>query len=171
MDHATGAINYVDAQQAKGGTSYTSAVSHVMSNWGTLPAADKNFVYFITDGDPDSGQGVDATQSTNWKNHLTSNNVDAAFAIRIGSGSTTNIDPLVRTGTGTKDQAIVITNPADLIDTLLSTIDDGIVLGNVSILSGSGSTSGMILGADGGHLQSVTVDGIVYTSLLAVINR
>ncbi len=27
---------------------------------GTLPAADKNFVYFITDGDPDSGQGVGA---------------------------------------------------------------------------------------------------------------
>ncbi|HRO79603.1 MAG TPA: VWA domain-containing protein, partial [Acinetobacter towneri] len=164
VDQTTGAINYIDTQQADGGTSYTSAVSHVMSNWGTLPAADKNFVYFITDGDPDSGQGVDATQSTNWKNHLTSNNVDAAFAIRIGSGSTTNIDPLVRTGTGTKDQAIAITNPADLIETLLSTIDDGIVLGNVSILSGSGSTSGMILGADGGHLQSVTVDGIVYTS-------
>ncbi|WP_317028641.1 VCBS domain-containing protein [Acinetobacter towneri] len=164
VDQTTGAINYIDTQQADGGTSYTSAVSHVMSNWGTLPAADKNFVYFITDGDPDSGQGVGTTQSTNWKNHLTSNNVDAAFAIRIGSGSTTNIDPLVRTGTGTKDQAIAITNPADLIETLLSTIDDGIVLGNVSILSGSGSTSGMILGADGGHLQSVTVDGIVYTS-------
>ncbi len=161
VDSATGAINFVNTQQADGGTSYLSAINKTMTDWGTPPAADKHFVYFITDGDPNSGQGIGTTTGANWRNFLNTNNIDAMYAVRIGGSDTSAIDPLVRTGTN--DEAVAISSPTELINTLLSSVDDGIVLGNVSILSGSGSTGGMILGADGGHLESVTVDGVVYT--------
>ncbi|MGL6083195.1 MAG: beta strand repeat-containing protein, partial [Gammaproteobacteria bacterium] len=161
VDSATGAINFVNTQQADGGTSYRSAINKTMADWGTPPPADKHFVYFITDGDPNSGQDINTATGTNWRNFLNTNNIDAMYAVRIGGSDTSAIAPLIRTGTD--DEAVAISSPTELLNTLLSSIDDGIVLGNVSILSGSGSTGGMILGADGGHLESVTVDGVVYT--------
>lgn len=161
VDSATGAINFVNTQQADGGTSYRSAINKTMADWGTPPAANKHFVYFITDGDPNSGQDINTATGTNWRNFLNTNNIDAMYAVRIGGSDTSAIAPLIRTGTD--DEAVAISSPTELLNTLLSSIDDGIVLGNVSILSGSGSTGGMILGADGGHLESVTVDGVVYT--------
>ncbi|MCV9960179.1 hypothetical protein, partial [Acinetobacter baumannii] len=124
--------------------------------------ADKHFVYFITDGAPDTNQGIDATTGTNWRNFLNTKNIDAMYAVRIGGSDTSAIAPLIRTQpAGTNDEAVAISSPTELLNTLLSSIDDGIVQGNVSILSGSGSTGGMILGADGGYLESVTVDGVV----------
>ena len=164
VDSATGAINFVNTQQADGGTSYLSAINKTMTDWGTPPAADKHFVYFITDGAPDTNQGIDATTGTNWRNFLNTKNIDAMYAVRIGGSDTSAIAPLIRTQpAGTNDEAVAISSPTELLNTLLSSIDDGIVQGNVSILSGSGSTGGMILGADGGYLESVTVDGVVYT--------
>ena len=49
---------YIDALAANGGTNYDAAISAVMNNWGDGPtSADQTLVYFVSDGEPTSGQG------------------------------------------------------------------------------------------------------------------
>src|SRR5262249_59623263 len=57
-------------------------------------------------------------------------------------------------GTQTADTPIIINNLNDLTDTLVSTTSPA----SGSLLSGANS-----FGADGGHVQSITVDGVTYT--------
>ncbi|CAN7210670.1 Ig-like domain-containing protein [Pseudomonas sp. LjRoot71] len=165
VDNTTGAIQYVDQTQANGGTRYSTALDSVRTNWGTPPAADKTLFYFVTDGEPTSGYAVGGSNTTNWQNFVQDNG-DIAFAIGIGTNvSLGNITPIAYPNTvdGVNEPyAITLTNPADLANTLLQTVDGGVVLGNVSVLSNNG-TSGMLLGADGGTLTSVVVDGTTYT--------
>ncbi|WP_233686243.1 type I secretion C-terminal target domain-containing protein [Pseudomonas anguilliseptica] len=165
VDNTTGAIKFVDQTQANGGTQYSTALNSVISNWGTPPAADKTLFYFVTDGEPTSGYAVGGSNTTNWQDFVQDNG-DIAFAIGIGSSvSMSNITPIAYPNTAdgaNEPYAITLTNPADLTNTLLQTVDGGVVLGNVSVLSNNG-TSGMLLGADGGTLTSVVVDGTTYT--------
>ena len=160
MDNTTGAINFVNSQQADGGTSYSGVINKVIDTWGTPPTADKTLVYFISDGSPDNGQGVDSTLQTKWQNFITSKGIDDVFAIGMGTAGTSSLMPIASETANT----VVITTPADLADTLLSTITDGVVLGNVSLLSSSGNVGGLSFGADGGHLTSIVVDGVTYSA-------
>ncbi|RYF83156.1 MAG: VWA domain-containing protein, partial [Comamonadaceae bacterium] len=167
IDDVTGAIHYIDSQQATGGTSYTNALTETINNLGTPPAADKTLFYFVSDGQPDGGQEVSTAQQTTWQNFVTATGTGSiAFAIGIGSAGLTTLQPVAfpNTANGVNEPyAIKVANPLDLLNTLLSTVDSGVIAGNVSILTGGG-TSGMMLGADGGTVTSVTVDGVVYTS-------
>src|SRR5690606_18371489 len=127
---------------------------------------DKTLFYFITDGDPSPGFAVSAAQQTQWQNFVAANG-DIAFGIGIGSASLSELLPIAypnvdADGNGVEDYAIKVANASDLTDTLLATVDAGIVAGNLSVLSGSG-TSGFLLGADGGMLQSIVVDGQTYS--------
>ncbi len=158
IDNTTGAISFVNSQQADGGTSYSSAINKVMSTWTNVPAADKTLVYFISDGSPDSGQEVGTSLQTTLQNFINTNGIDEVFAIGMGTAGTSSLTPIA----SDSDNVIVISSPADLADTLLSTVDDGVVLGNVSLLSSSGNTGGLNFGADGGHLTSIVVDGVTY---------
>ncbi|ACT47693.1 retention module-containing protein [Methylotenera mobilis] len=165
IDNVTGAVRYVDNVQAGGGTQYSTALNETMSGF-TQPVADKTLFYFITDGQPNSGYEVDATLQTQWQNFVAANG-NISFGIGIGTASLSSLTPIAypnvdADGNGTEDYAIRVDNPADLADTLLSTVDGGVVVGNMSVLSGSGS-SGFLLGADGGRLNSVVVDGVTYT--------
>ncbi|MDD2932603.1 MAG: Calx-beta domain-containing protein [Methylotenera sp.] len=165
VDNKTGAVSYVDGLQSGGGTRYSTALDATMTGF-TQPAADKTLIYFVTDGEPTSGYAVGATQQTQWQSFVDAN-ADIAFGIGIGAASLNSLLPIAypnvdADGNGTEDYAIRVNNPADLSDTLLATVDGGVVIGNVSVLSGNG-TSGLLLGADGGKLQSVVVDGLTYT--------
>ncbi|MDP3094783.1 MAG: type I secretion C-terminal target domain-containing protein, partial [Methylotenera sp.] len=165
VDNKTGAVTYVDSIQAGGGTQYSTALTATMAGF-TQPVADKTLVYFITDGEPTSGYAVGATQQTQWQNFISAN-ADISFGIGIGSAGLTSLLPIAypnvdADGNGIEDYAIRVNNAADLSDTLLATVDGGVVIGNVSVLSGNG-TSGLLLGADGGQLQSVVVDGVTYS--------
>ncbi|MDP2247469.1 MAG: VWA domain-containing protein, partial [Nitrosomonadales bacterium] len=165
IDDKYNAVSYINSIQSSGGTEYSTALTETMNGF-TQPAADKTLFYFITDGEPSSGFAIGSTQQTQWQNFVAANG-DIAFGIGIGSASLNALLPIAypnvdADGNGVEDYAIKVANAADLAETLLATVDSGFVAGNISVLSGSG-TSGFLLGADGGSLQSVVVDGITYT--------
>jgi Ca2+-binding RTX toxin-like protein len=165
IDDKYNAVTYINSIQSSGGTEYSTALNETMSGF-TKPAADKTLFYFITDGEPTSGFAVDATLQNTWQNFVSANG-DIAFGVGIGSASLNSLLPIAfpnvdADGNGVEDYAIRVANASDLTATLLNTVDTGLVNGNFSVLSGSG-TSGFLLGADGGSLQSITVDGQTYT--------
>ena len=155
VDQTTKAIEFVKSQQADGGTSYEDTLKKVMQIW-KAPEADKSLIYFISDGTPD--KAVSTTTQKNWKDFVQQQNIDDVFAIGMGTAGLSNISPIASKA----ENAIVITSPTHLADTLLSTVNDGVVLGNVSVLAGSGQTGGLVWGADGGRLTGITVDGVLY---------
>ena len=159
-DSPAAALAYINSLEPDGGTRYSTALTAVMDGF-TQPVADKTIFYFISDGEPTSGYAVGSSQQTLWENFVAANG-DIAFGIGIGDASLTYLNPVAYPNGSGEPYAIKVDDPEDLADTLLSTIDQGIVIGDVSVLSGSGE-NGFLLGADGGHLQSVTIDGVTYT--------
>ena len=169
-DNVDAAIDYINGLQPGGGTQYSTALNAVMTGF-TQPEADRTVFYFVSDGEPNSGFEVNATQQTQWEtfvgNQGTATEPSIAFGIGIGGASLTALQPVAypntdANGDGAEDYAIKVSNPTDLAATLLATVDGGVVLGNVSVLSGSGA-SGLLMGADGGHVQSIVVDGVTYS--------
>ena len=163
-DDRYGAIDYVNALAANGSTYYSDALTAVMTGF-SQPTADKTLFYFISDGAPTSGHEATLVQSS-WETFVT-NNGDIAFGIGIGGATTSALEPVSfpntdTNGDGQGDYTIQVSNEADLAATLLQTVDGGVVVGNVSVLSGGGS-SGLLLGADGGHISNFTVDGTTYS--------
>ncbi|NMY49591.1 retention module-containing protein [Pseudomonas sp. WS 5011] len=169
IDDKTNAIHYINTVQAGGGTQYDDALSEVMNSWGTPPAADKTLFYFITDGSPSSGGAISnnsVPSISQWQDFVAANG-DISFAIGIGSAGLNNITPIAYPNDSngvSEPYAVKLENPTDLLSTLLETVDGGVVLGSLSMLTGNGSTNGILLGADGGSLSSITVDGTVYTN-------
>jgi|GEM_PF-1105988 len=160
IDDKTNAINYINSVQAGGATEYRTALDELRNGF-TQPPADKTLIYFVTDGQPSDG-GLNTTAlRTQWENFVAAN-ADIAFGIGIGSAPLTELLPIAYPNTNGDQYAIKVESAADLADTLLATVSEGIVLGNISVLSGGG-TSGFLLGADGGRLQSIEVDGVVYS--------
>ncbi len=171
VDDRSGAVSYINALTPGGSTYYKDALNSTMTGF-TQPVADKTLVYFLSDGapNPSTTQSVDATQQTAWESFLNTNNISLSFAIGVGSGAV--LAPMLPISWPnsvdgvTEPYAQVVTNDTQLENTLLQTVDQGVVLGNVSVLSGGG-TSGFAMGADGGHIQSVVIDGVTYTYSVA----
>ncbi|MDP2324105.1 MAG: vWA domain-containing protein, partial [Gammaproteobacteria bacterium] len=168
IDDRNSAVDYINGIQPGGGTEYSTALNAVMTGF-TPPPADKTLFYFITDGQPNGGFEATLVQ-TAWQNFVTSQgsgaNASISFGIGIGGASLAAVNPIAfpnvdADGNGLEDYAIKVANPTDLANTLLATVSGGVVVGNVSVLSGGGS-SGFLMGADGGQLQSVVVDGVTY---------
>ena len=169
-DDLFAAMDYLDnGFVPDGGTYYDIALNSVMTNHQVPSgnAADKSLVYFMSDGAPNSNHGIDLNEQAAWEGFLNSNNIDTSFAIGIG-GSTTlsELNPIGYPNSGNngdvEPNTIKISSAADLSDTLLSTIDGGILSGNVSLLATSGN-AGAALGADGGFISAITIDGITYS--------
>ncbi|MBV6474622.1 MAG: hypothetical protein MOGDAGHF_00099 [Rhodocyclaceae bacterium] len=165
LDNKYAATDYLNGLQPNGGTRYSAALNAAMDGF-SAPAADKTLFYFISDGEPNAGYGVDATLQTQWEAFVATNG-DIAFGIGIGEAGLGSLLPIAypntdTDGNGQEDYAIKVSNATDLANTLLATVDGGVVVGNVSVLSGGGS-SGFLLGADGGQIQSVVVDGVTYS--------
>ncbi|MEN4054163.1 Ig-like domain-containing protein, partial [Sulfurimonas sp. NWX79] len=165
VDDKQNANLYLDNITPNGGTYYDDALNATMNGYNP-PAADKTLVYFISDGEPNSGHEVDAALQTDWENFLTNNNVDISFG--IGITESVNLDSLTpiaypdtNANGDTEPYAVQVLDALDLKQTLLDTVSEGIVQGDASIVSGSADT-GIILGADGGHIDTVVVDGVSY---------
>ncbi len=152
-----------------GGTSYDAGINEVMRNYQTPDgsAADKSVVYFISDGAPSSDYyGINPYEQQIWQNFLNDNKIDTSFA--IGVGDNTSLDKLKPIGYPNSNDAgdvepntVKIASASDLADTLLNTIDGGIISGNVSLLAANGN-AGAALGADGGYISEVIIDGVSY---------
>ena len=165
--------------KAGGGTNYDAGLLTAMTAFagaGKLPAgpATQNVSYFLSDGSPTAGADwpqISGTQTTSgiqpneqavWDNFLSNNNI-VSFAIGVGSGVATGalapiaFDPAP--GTQLADAPIIVTDLSQLAATLVFSIPP---ISGAFVAGINGASNGSF-GADGGHMQSITVDGVTYT--------
>ncbi|WP_217622061.1 VCBS domain-containing protein [Cobetia marina] len=171
----------LDSLVANGVTNYDSALAAAIENYsqdGALEDA-QSISYFFSDGEPNYGDGdsrelnvltggfvysADAGISNDeediWTDFLVDNGIKS-YAIGLGSNVTeSNLDPIAYDGSADEDlDSTVVTSFEDLDDTLAATVQSPV---SGQLVSGS-SVDGSLLGADGGYLQSVTVDGTTYS--------
>jgi Mg-chelatase subunit ChlD len=76
---------YVAGLVAGGGTNYTAAIDTAMTAYAGAPKADKSEVYFLSDGAPTAGQGLNADKTAQWEGFLNSNHIEKALAVGIGT--------------------------------------------------------------------------------------
>ncbi len=146
-----GTTNY-DAAIAAGQTAFAST--------GKL-ASGQNVAYFLSDGVPNLGREIGTADETAWKAFLTANGI-TSYALGMGTGATQGpLDPIAYDGlTGTNLNAQVISDFSQLSNALQATIPQS---ASGDILTGGllGGSSGF--GGDGGHISSITVEGVTYT--------
>ncbi|MBB2494786.1 beta strand repeat-containing protein, partial [Aquipseudomonas ullengensis] len=114
-----------------------------------------------TNGTSDVGQ-------SNWEAFLVANKV-ISYAIGMGSGvSATYLNPIAYNGaTGSDDNTNlvkVVTNMSQLSSVLIGTTPQAEQLAGF-LVAGTATAAGF--GGDGGHVMTVTVDGVAYTYNLA----
>ena len=146
-----------------GTTNYHAAIATGESAYvstGKL-ASGQNVLYFLSDGIPNAGTAIGTADETAWKAFLTANGI-TSYALGMGSGASQGpLDPIAYDGvTNTNLDAKVINDFSQLSSELQATIPQST---SGDILSGGvlGGNSGF--GADGGHIRSITVEGITYT--------
>ena len=166
---AAAAKDFFDDLGTGGGTNYSAAINAVMDAWdATGPGgADKTLVYFISDGEPTSGQDlVSAGLTSVWEGFLLDNNVNTSYAIGINPNSLTSLAPIAWQATYDGESEPVVNanfppvdlaSATDLNDTLQSTVQ--IETHNIF----TDGEAGASLGQNGGYIQSVTVNGVTYT--------
>jgi T1SS-143 domain-containing protein len=161
-----GAINYVDNTLATHGlvnaTNYGSVTGYVPGHYTTnllagRPDADKNFVYFLTDGDNTGAVNPDQAA---WAAFLNSAGIDESFA--VGFSGLAAPTPFLQTMAPRPglDTAFVVSNPNMLAPTL-----EGSLPGNPSGNIFENQTGPVLggFGADGGHVKEITYDGTTYS--------
>ena len=175
-DDVTSANNYLDGLNATGGTWYDDALNMVINNYDTasdpVPTADKNLVYFISDGEPNGGHAADEVDSdvtysnltgeAAWTKFLEDNSIDISFGIGISEGvGLDDLQPIAFPNTNDDEYAMQVLTAFDLKQTLLNTVSEGVVQGDASVLISTGD-DGIVLGADGGVITSVVYNGVTY---------
>jgi len=167
---------YVNSLTANGQTNYDTALLMGMDAFddpGKIPGA-QNVSYFLTDGQPTvsydwnnagysgnlpNSTGIQSSEEAIWTNFLNTNNIKS-YAYGMGTGATLSaMNPVAYDGTtGTNTNAIVVANINDLPPILRDSI---VVPTSGNITTGTlGAGSGM--GADGGYMASLTIDGVTY---------
>ena len=106
--------------------------------------------------------GIQASEQLAWESFLTTNNI-ISFALGIPAVATpANLTPIAfdpAAGTQLADTPIIVTDLAQLASTLVFSmppVNGGFVAGVNGGIVGS-------FGADGGFVQSITVDSVIYT--------
>ena len=117
----------IDKLTADGGTNYDAALAEAQKAFaynGKI-AGGVNVSYFVTDGQPNDGKGLDGNDEAKWENFLTTNAIDS---YAIGTGSLTakdvcNIEPIAFNGiTGKEQAAVTLGTNAELSKYLLDTV-------------------------------------------------
>ena len=173
-DDVHSAFDYLDGLVAGGQTYYDDALIEVIGS-GTIPPADQTLMYFVSDGAPTGDHTVDSSVVYGGQNGVAAweayvaANIDVAYGIGIGSGSV-NLSHLQDVaypntddnGDGVDDYAFILSNPNDLATSLLETLADNIVVGELGLL-GTASSTGFMIGADDGIIVNIAIDGTTYT--------
>ena len=164
-----------------GNTNYDAPITMAQlgyntTNMGGLLGNAKDALYFMSDGvpnEPSGSVGMSTTEEAAWRTFLQGTNAAGqqitAYALGMGPDVTaTTLNPVAFDGTGTtgnvggvvgNTDAIIVSDFGQLTQTLLSTIAIPSVSGN--LLTDPNPDVGF--GADGGHVQSFTVNGVTYT--------
>ncbi|AKR54916.1 T1SS secreted agglutinin RTX [Devosia sp. H5989] len=158
------------------GTNYDAALSTTMNAFdGTRPSAvsPETAVYFLSDGEPSSGGGItnDGSGSNvsinEWETFVSdpANKIGDVFAVGIGPDvSVSALSPVSYPNTdadanGREDHVILVPDQND-VSGFVSTLQNAI--GTAASVEGN-VLSNDSFGADGGYIQSITVNGVVYT--------
>ncbi len=184
--------NWVTIDQAKtillgltanGNTNYDDALNEAWrafaSDTGAISGA-QNISYFMSDGAPNTstlshptlstygtgsndlggGSGIDANEEADWIGFL--NHFDIkSYALGMGTGvNQSNLNPIAYDGmSGTSMDSIVVTDLSQLEQTLVSTVVTPPLAGDIL----DGGLLPANAGADGGWIQSVTINGVTYS--------
>ena len=174
------AKTYVNGLVSGGTTNYDAALLTAMNAFNSSGkiAGAQNISYFLTDGAPNGSvdwnsapwnysgtlpnqQGIQSGEEAIWTNFLQTNQINS-MAYGMGTGATTaNMDPVAYNGTNATDTgSVVVSNIVDLPPILR----DSIVLPTAGDLTQGTLGLGSALGADGGNMASVSVDGTTYSN-------
>ncbi len=139
-----------------GGTNYEAALNAVQTAFGTVDPSVQNTVYFLSDSEPSAGNTTDPVGVTGYGTFVTNNNIDS-YGVGIGTGIANplhlnNVHNVDGDGDGVRDPAIIVPDLNQLDSALISTVPPAFG-GNVV----SGDSTGNVLGADGGYVQTMTV--------------
>ncbi len=158
MLNATDAKAYIDNISADGGTNYDSAVEKAMENPAdAYPDATTTQYYFISDGQPNSGKGLDTAETTAWNNYIDASPIDKTFAIGVGnSGNKGELDNIA----AANGETIIIDSITDLDGSLQQTVNNTIITGELTSFDADGTV--INIGADGGHISLVEINGVSY---------
>ncbi|MCP4982821.1 MAG: Ig-like domain-containing protein, partial [Gammaproteobacteria bacterium] len=173
VDDIYAALDFINSLTAGGGTYYDDALNALI-NSTPPPAADQSLIYFVSDGESSNNHGVDntVTYTTNggttlngqaaWEAYV-DENADISFGIGIGSASLAELQqvahPLVN---GSDDYAITVADANDLTATLLETVSNNVISGSLDVLGANGA-AGFVIGADGGYISEIIIDGTSYS--------
>ena len=117
----------IDKLTGDGGTNYDAALAEAQKAFaynGKI-AGGVNVSYFVTDGQPNDGKGLNSSDETKWESFLTTNAIDS---YAIGTGTLTsqyvaNIEPIAYNGiTGKEQPAVTLATNAELSKYLLDTV-------------------------------------------------
>ncbi|HEX8593399.1 MAG TPA: retention module-containing protein [Pseudomonas sp.] len=169
VDVAT-AKSLIDGLGAGNGTNYDAALAGAEAAFvteGSISGA-QNLAYFFSDGNPtlsathsdpnhqpnpQQGDGIDLNEQAAWVDFLESHGINA-FAIGLGTDvSSTYLDPIAHDLALGSSGAVIVTDLGQLSAVLAGTVQGGT---SGSLLNGG------TFGADGGFIQSITVDGTLY---------
>ncbi|WP_293995527.1 Calx-beta domain-containing protein [Sphaerotilus sp.] len=151
--------------QGDGDTDYDDALAVARAAFATSGkiATGQNVAYFLSDGNPNQSSGtigIDSADEQAWVNFASANQMNA-FAVGMTTDATlSELNPIAWNGRdGVNTNAKVVTDLSQL---------NSVMQGTVPIPSGELVTGGKIgkggqIGADGGYIKTVTVDGITYS--------
>ena len=149
-------INGINSMNGSGGTNYEAALNAVQQAFGTVDPGVRNAVYFLSDGEPSSGNTTDPVGASGYDTFLANNNIDS-YGVGVGTGIANpqhlnNIHNMDSDGDGVRDTAIIVPDLNELDAALLSTVPASYG-GNLVSSAGSGN----VLGADGGHVETIVI--------------
>ncbi|MCP4048362.1 MAG: hypothetical protein GY732_20485, partial [Gammaproteobacteria bacterium] len=159
-----------------GGTDYDQAVMETRLGFdspgkivGTAETPAANVSYFLSDGQPQTAGGIEGSQGitgveiAEWTDWLVANNIDSyavGFGLGLDVGDQALLDPLAYNGLNDIDRdGVIVVNANELAAQLLSTTVITPMPG--SVFGGGIGVRGF--GADGGYLESVSIDNVTYT--------
>ncbi|WP_348641936.1 DUF5801 repeats-in-toxin domain-containing protein [Mesorhizobium sp. B2-6-1] len=165
IQSAINTVNGFNSNSLSAGTQYDSAAnlidgrSNSAYRYANLPhpTADATNIYFLSDGDPQSGASLDANEQTSWSNFLATSHVNQVFA--LGFSDIANTTFLAQIASRPGDIAEAVTDPTELSSTLAGALPSS-ASGSILADHGLGADA---FGADGGHIQSIAIDGTTYT--------
>ncbi|MGJ8687298.1 MAG: VWA domain-containing protein, partial [Spongiibacteraceae bacterium] len=155
----------LDSLSDGGGTDYDEALEGAMSSTGFTQSGAisgaNNVSYFLSDGEPTEQRGVSNGEEDTWEAFLSLHDI-YSYAIGMGTGITTSaqneLNQVAYDGiTPTEANAIVVDDFSDLSDVILATVPDPV---GGSLLGGGVAPQ---VGADGGYIESITINGRTYT--------
>jgi hypothetical protein len=169
----------LDGLSAGGNTNYDLALNSAINAFNTAGkiANAQNLSYFFSDGAPTAGNGgtgsltggssgsadygIQAAEELIWTNFLNANQIKS-YAIGIGSGLTnvTQLNPIAYDGQASVNiGGTLVTSFDDLDDVLAGTILNPV---GGQLIQGT-ALQAESLGADGGVVKSITINGVTYT--------